>query len=218
MSIRILVVDDHGILRAGVELIVGQADDMEVVGQACDGHEGIALARKLKPCVVLMDISMPGLNGIDATKEIIREDPGIKILAISAHCNRRFVKDMLKAGATGYALKDSMADELVRAIRTVNAGNRYLSEKVTAVVVEDYIRSSESDADKSLLDRLTVREREYLQLIAEGKSTKEAAKLLCVSVKTLDARRRNIINKLGISGTAQLTKFAIKEGLTSLDF
>ena len=219
MSIKVLIVDDHGILRAGIELIIEQTDDMEIAGQGSDGHEGIELARKLKPDVVLMDISMPGLNGIDATKEILRENPDIKILALSAHCNRRFVRDMLKAGVTGYALKDAMADELIEAIRTVNAGKRYLSEKVVKFVVKDYLQgTSESDCDRSLLNKLTVRERELLQLLVEDKNTKEAARLLYLSPKTIDARRRNIMDKLRVSGIANLTKLAIKEGLTSLDF
>lgn len=218
MSIKILIVDDHGILRTGVKLIIDQTDDMKIVGQACDGHEGIELARKLKPDVVLMDISMPGLNGIEATKEIVSKNPDIKILALSAYCNRRFVKDMLKAGASGYALKDTMADELIYAIKSVHAGRRYLSEKVTKLIVDDYAQGGSSDSAEELLDKLTNRERGLLQLIAENKTTKEAAKLLHVSVKTIEARRLNIIKKLGVSGTAELTKIAIREGLTSIDF
>ena len=218
MSIKILIVDNHGILRAGVKLIIDQTDDMKIVGQACDGHEGIELARKLKPDVVLMDISMPGLNGIEATKEIVSENPDIKILALSAYCNRRFVKDMLHAGASGYALKDTMADELIYAIKSVHAGRRYLSEKVTKLIVDDYAQGGSSDSAEELLDKLTTRERGLLQLIAENKTTKEAAKLLHVSVKTIEARRLNIIKKLGVSGTAELTKIAIREGLTSIDF
>ena len=218
MSIKVLIVDDHGILRSGVKLIIDQTEDMEIVGQACDGHEGIELARKLEPDVVLMDISMPGLNGIDATKEIVRENPDIKVLALSAYCNRRFVRDMLKAGVSGYALKDAMADELVYAIKSVHAGQRYLSEKAAKLVVDDYAQGGTSDSVKELLDKLTTRERGLLQLIAENKTTKEAAKLLHVSVKTIEARRLNIIKKLGVSGTAELTKIAIREGLTSIDF
>jgi len=218
MSIKILIVDDHGILRAGVKLIIDQTDDMKIVGQACDGHEGIELARKLKPDVVLMDISMPGLNGIEATKKIVSENPDIKILALSAYCNRRFIKDMLKAGVSGYALKDTMADELIYAIKSVHAGRRYLSEKVTKLVVDDYAQGGSSDSAEKLLDKLTTRERELLQIIAENKTTKETAKLLHVSVKTIEARRLSIIKKLGVSGTAELTKIAIREGLTSIDF
>ena len=218
MSIQVLVVDDHGILRAGVNLIISQTEDMEVIGEAADGHQSIELARELKPDVVLMDISMPGLNGIDAARRIMDENPQVNILTLSAYCNRRFVKNMLKAGVLGYVLKDSIADELVHAIREVNAGRRYLSGKVAELVVEDYIQSSEAELCQSPLDKLSIRERELLQLIAENKSTKESANQLHVSIKTIDARRRNIMDKLGISGIADLTKIAIKEGLTCLEF
>ena len=218
MSIKILLVDDHGILRAGVNLIIEQVDDMEIVGQGCDGYEGIELSRKLKPDIVLMDISMPGLNGIDASKEILRENPDIKVLALSAHCNRRFVKDILKAGVSGYALKDTMADELIEAIKSVYAGRRYLSEKVSKLVVDEYAQGRSSESDERPIDKLTTLERELLQIIAENKTTKEAAKLLHISVKTVEARRLNIMKKLGVTGIAELTKIAIREGLTSLDF
>ena len=218
MSIKILLVDDHGILRSGVELIVNQIEDMEIVGQGCDGHEGIELARKLKPDIVLMDISMPGLNGIDASKEILRENPDIKILALSAHCNRRFVSQVLKAGVSGYALKDGMADELIEAIKAVYASKRYLSEKVAKLVVDDYSQGLSSESDEKPIDKLTTRERELLQLIAENKTTKETAMLLHVSVKTVEARRLNIMKKLNVSGIAELTKIAIREGLISIDF
>ena len=218
MSIKILLVDDHGILRSGVELIINQTEDMDIIGQGCDGREGIELARKLKPDIVLMDITMPGLNGIDASKEILRENPDIKVLALSAHCNRRFVNEILKAGVSGYALKDAMADDLIEAIRAVHAGKRYLSEKVSKLVVDEYAQGRSSDSVEKPIDKLTTREKELLQLIAENKTTKEAAKMLHVSVKTVEARRLNIMKKLGVSGIAELTKIAIREGLTSIDF
>ena len=218
MNTTVLIVDDHGILRSGIELIIAQTEDMEIVGQACDGHEGIKLARELKPDVVLMDISMPGLNGIDATREILRENPDIKVLALSAHCNMLYVQDMLKAGAAGYALKDAMADELVEAIRTIADGKRYLSDKVVGIVVEDDVQDGAYGSVEKPLDKLTERERQLLQLIAENKTTKEAARLLYVSVKTIEARRLNIMKKLDASGIAELTKIAIREGLTSVDF
>jgi len=218
MSIKILLVDDHGILRSGVELIINQTEDMEITGQASDGQEGIVLARKLRPDIVLMDITMPGLNGIDASKEILRENPEIKILALSAHCNRRFVNQVLKVGVSGYALKDGMADELTDAIREVYAGKRYLSEKVSKLIVDEYAQGRSSESIERPVDKLTTRERELLQLIAENKTTKQAAKLLHVSVKTVEARRLNIMKKLNVSGIAELTKIAIREGLTSIDF
>lgn len=216
MSITVLIVDDHGILRSGIELIIGQTEDMEIVGQGCDGREGVELARKLKPDVVLMDISMPGLNGIDATKEIIGENTDIKVLALSAHCNRRFVKDMLQAGVAGYALKDSMADDLIEAIRAINAGQQYLSPKVASIVIAGYITDDQSLSETPFANKLSAKERQLVQLLANNMSNKEAARMLHVSVKTVDARRRNIMDKLGITGIADLTKFAIREGLTTV--
>ena len=218
MCIKVLVVDDHGILRSGVELIIEQTDDMKIVGQACDGYSGIESARNLKPDIVLMDISMPGLNGIDATKVILKENPQIKVLALSAHSSKSFVRDMLKAGVSGYALKDAMADELIEAIRVVNNGERYLSKKVADLVLDDYAKGFSSDSDEKNIDKLTTKERELLQLISENKTTKQAARILHVSVKTVEARRLSITKKLDASGIAELTKIAIREGLTSIDF
>ena len=218
MSIKIVVVDDHGIVRDGLRLLMEQQDDMEVIDEAADGREAVELVRKLKPDVVLMDVTMPGLNGIEATRQIVREDPNVKVLALSGYSNKGFVTDMLKAGASGYILKDSLAGELIRAINAVTSGQRYLCPKVAGIVVDDYIHAGKPESYKPLLDRLTGKERELLQLLAENKSSKEAARLLHVSVKTVDARRRELMHKLGISGIAELTKFAIREGLTSVEF
>ena len=218
MDTKIMIVDDHGILRQGLCLLFEQQDDLKVIGQASDGREAVELLRKLKPDVVVMDVSMPNLNGIDAAEMIISENPDVKILALSAYCERGFVTGMLKAGVSGYLLKDGMADELISAIRTVMAGEQYLSPKVARIVVTEYIYNCQSPSEQSSLDKLTAKERELVQLLAENKSNKEAAKLLHVSVKTVDARRRSIMTKLGINGIADLTKFAIREGLTSVDF
>ena len=218
MSIKILVVDDHGIMREGLRLLIGQQEDMETVGEGADGREAIELARKFGPDVVLMDVSMPRLNGIEAARQIIKENHGTKVLALSAYSNKSFVTDMLRAGASGYILKDGVTNELVRAIRAVTANERYLSTKIAGIVIEDYIHSGNSGSEQPVLDNLTGKERELLQLLVENKSSKEAARLLHVSVKTVDARRRGIMDKLGISGIAALTKFAIREGLTSLEF
>jgi DNA-binding NarL/FixJ family response regulator len=218
MSIKVIVVDDHGIVRNGLSLLMEQQDDMEVIDEAADGREAVELVRKLKPDVVLMDVTMPELNGIEATRQIVREDPNVKVLALSGYSNKGFVTDMLKAGASGYILKDSLAGELIRAIYAVMAGQRYLCPKVASIVVDDYILAGKPESYKPLLNRLTGKERELLQLLAENKSSKEAARLLHVNVKTVDARRREIMHKLGMSGIAELTKFAIREGLTSLEF
>jgi DNA-binding NarL/FixJ family response regulator len=218
MSIKIVVVDDHGIVRDGLRLLMEQQDDMEVIDEAADGREAVELVRKLKPDVVLMDVTMPGLNGIEATRQIVREDPNVKVLALSGYSNKGFVTDMLKAGASGYILKDSLAGELIRAINVVMAGQQYLCPQVTGGVVEGIRHPGAPKSEHPLLDRLTGKERELLQLLAENKSSKEAARLLHVSVKTVDARRRELMHKLGITGIAELTKFAIREGLTSLEF
>lgn len=218
MPIKILVVDDHGVLREGLRLLIEQNEDMKLVGEACDGRQAVKLAGHKKPDIVLMDVSMPGMNGIEAARQILRDNRNVKVLALSAYANKRFVSEMLKLGVSGYILKDTASDELVRAIRTVAKGDNYLCPKAASLVIEDYKQNSKSFVNRSMLDVLTAKERELLQLLAEGISTKEAAKLLHVSVKTTDARRRETMNKLGINSMAELTKFAIREGLTSLEF
>jgi DNA-binding NarL/FixJ family response regulator len=218
MSIRILLVDDHGIVRSGIELIFQQADDLHVVAQAGNGFEAVRLSREHKPDVILMDITMPDLNGIDASKDILKENPEIKILALSAHCNRHFVNQMLDAGASGYVLKDAMADELIEAVRIVHAGKRFFSKKAEPFYVDRVVHNKASKSGVNPIGKLTTKERELLQLIAENKTTREAANLLFVSVKTVEARRVNIMKKLDVSGVAELTKIAIREGLTTVDF
>jgi two-component system response regulator NreC len=218
MAIRVIVVDDHGVLREGLRLLIEQREGLELVGEAEDGRKAVEIVAQLKPDIVLMDVSMPGLNGIEAARQILHDNNNVKVLALSAYSNKRFVTEMLKLGASGYILKDSASDELVRAIETVAAGDNYLCPKAASLVIEDYKQNSKSFANHSPLDALTAKERELLQLLAEGISTKEAARLLSVSVKTTDARRRETMNKLGISSMADLTKFAIREGLTSLEF
>ncbi len=217
MNAKIMIVDDHGMVRKGLQLLLDQQNELEVVGEASDGREAVDKARQLKPDVILMDISMPNLNGIDATKEIKEECPEAKIIALSAYRHRCFITDMLKAGVSGYILKDGIADELIRAIRTVIAGEQYLSPKVAKIVIDEYL-TDRSNSNTPLASILTTKERELIQLLAENKSNKEAARLLHVSVKTIDARRRTAMSKLGIDGIADLTKFAIREGLTTLDF
>ncbi len=217
MSIKILIVDDHGLVREGLRLLFEKQDDMEVIGETSDGRQAVETACKLKPDIVLMDITMPALNGIDAAKKIIDECPNVKIIALSAHCNKSFIADILRAGASGYILKDCLANELIRCVRVVMTGEQYLSPKVAKIVIDEYITDCQSNSDIPLTGKLTSKERELIQLLAENKSNKEAAKLLHVSIKTVDARRRIAMEKLGITGIADLTKFAIREGLTTLD-
>lgn len=216
MGTRILLVDDHALLREGLRSLLEKQADMEVVGEAEDGRVAVELVRRKLPDVVVMDITMPNLNGIDATRQMGREFRDVKVIALSMHCNRAFVADMLKAGASGYVLKDSLFDELADAIRTINAGGKYLSPKVARVVVDAFIKGLEGTVE-SPLDVLTGREREVLQLIAEGKNTKQIALELHLSNKTIDANRRKIMEKLDAQSIAELVKIAILGGLTSLE-
>lgn len=216
MSIGILLADDHAIIRQGLRSLLEKQPDIEVVAEAEDGREAFELVRKLLPDIVVMDVTMPNLNGIEAARQIHSEFPGTKVIALSIHSNRRFVGDMLKAGAAGYILKEGLFDELVRAIQAVAAGDSYLSPRVTGVVVDDYVNRLSRTSD-SLLAALTSREREVLQLVAEGKSTKQIASDLHVSVKTVEANRRQTMEKLDLHSVAELTKYAVREGLTTLE-
>ncbi len=216
MSIRILLADDHAIIRQGLCSLLEKEPEMEVVGEAKDGRKALELVRELVPDIVVMDITMLGLNGVDATHEIVSEFPKVKVIALSIHSHKRFVADMLRAGASGYVLKECLFEELVQAIRTAAANGIYLSPTITDVVVGDYVTHLSTAAD-SQLSVLTDREREVLQLLAEGKSTKEIALELCVSTKTIESNRRQIMEKLDIHSVAELTKYAVREGLTSLE-
>jgi DNA-binding NarL/FixJ family response regulator len=218
MSTKIMIVDDHGVVRDGLQLLLEQDEDMEIVAQAPDGRQAVKMAAKVFPDVILMDVSMPGLNGIEATAQIIKENPQIKVLALSAHSNKRFVTDILKSGAHGYLLKDCITDELFRAIDAVKNGERYLCSKVAGVIIDNYIDGQGQGAGRASINSLTAKERELLQLLVEGLCTKEIARMLHLSIKTVDGRRRDIMNKLEMNSLAELTKFAIREGVTNLDF
>lgn len=216
MSIRILLADDHGIVRQGLRSLLEKEPDIDVVGEADDGRKALGLVRELSPDVIVMDVAMPNLNGADATRRIVREFPKVKVIALSMHSSRAFVADMLKAGASGYILKECPVDELIKAIRAVAAGDKHLSSKVASVVVSDYVKRL-SGATESSLETLTAREREVLQLISEGKNTKHIALQLHVSTKTIEANRRKIMEKLDAHSIAELVKIAILGGLTSLE-
>jgi len=214
---RILIADDHGVVREGMKVLIDNQPDMEVVGEAEDGLMVTQLAKELSPDIIIMDISMPNLNGVEATRLILEENPDIRVIALSVHLDKHFVTEMLKAGASGYVLKSCLFDEVLRALRTVNRSERYLSPKITDVVLDDYIHYM-ATYNKSADDQLTARERQIVQMLAEGKSTKQVASRLHISPKTSDANRRQIMNKLGISSLAELTKYAIRKGLTSTEF
>jgi two-component system response regulator NreC len=214
---RILIADDHGVVRQGLKFLIDKQADMKVVGEAEDGVTVVRLAKELLPDVILMDISMPNLNGIQATRLILHETPGARIIVLSMYYNRRFVMEALNAGVLGYVLKSYLFDELVRAIHAVAANEHYLSPRITDVLVEDYV-SHPQTVETGTLGGLTDRECQMLQLLAEGQSIKQIALRLNVSPKTADANRRQIMNKLGIFNVAELTKYAIREGLTSVEF
>lgn len=214
---KILIADDHGVVREGLKVLIENEADMEVVGEAEDGLIVTQLAKELSPDVIIMDISMPNLNGVEATRLILTENPNIRVIALSVHLDKHFVTEMLKAGASGYVLKSCLFKEVLRAIQTVGAGGHYLSPKITDVVLNDY-KYYMATANKSAEVRLSARERQVIQLLAEGMSTKQIALRLHVSPKTVDSNRRQIMDKLDIHSIAELTKFAIREGLTSTDF
>ena len=214
---RILIADDHKIIRDGLRALLEKGDQHEVVGEAEDGRAAVKLAKSLGPDLVIMDIGMPELNGVEATGQIVKQDPRVKVIALSMHSDASYVGRILRAGATGYLLKDCAFEEMAGAMEVVLGGGVYLSPGITGVVVEDYVRKLERSGNDSPIEVLTPKEREVLQLLAEGKSSKEIAACLHVSVKTIETHRQNIMGKLEIRSVAELTKYAIRMGLTSLD-
>jgi two-component system response regulator NreC len=213
MSIKVVIADDHQIVREGLRAMLEKEHDIKVVGEAVDGRMTERLARELVPDVIIMDVAMPDLNGIEATRQIVAELPGVKIIALSMHDDRRFVLNMFKAGAAGYMLKDCAFKDLAKAIRVVMSHKTYLSHEIADIVVKDYLASS-TPAESSVFQLLSPREREVLQLIAEGKTSAQIADNLHISVKTVESHRQQIMIKLKIKSVAELTKYAIREGLT----
>jgi DNA-binding NarL/FixJ family response regulator len=213
MTIRIIIADDHGVVAEGLKHVVEAQPDMQVVSLAVDGREAVRLARDLQPDVVLMDLSMPELNGADATRAILERDPKCRVIVLSMYSEREYVRRALKAGAAGYVVKRSAAKEVVDAIRAVHAGQRYLSAKVADVVLDDYT----GDGADDLLSKLSQREREVLQLLAEGHTGAQIAERLSLSQKTVETYRARLVEKLGIRDVAGLVRFAIQRGIVSLD-
>jgi DNA-binding NarL/FixJ family response regulator len=217
MNIRLILADDHEMMREGLKSLIQKETGMEVVGEADNGTQTVELAARAGPHVVVMDVAMPDLNGIEATRKIVSANPHTKVVALSGHANKEFVREMLTAGASAYVLKKRAYEELVRAVREVMKGKKYLSPDIARGVVDDYIELSSSISDNPAFIVLTDREREVLQQLAEGKTTKEMADALSVSVKTVETHRRNIMEKLNLHSVAELTKYAIREGVTSID-
>jgi DNA-binding NarL/FixJ family response regulator len=212
---KVVLVDDHRMVRDGLRAVLERAG-VEVTGEAATGHEALTEVRRLRPDVVVMDITMPELNGIDATKRLMAELPGLKVLALSMNADRRYVIAMLEAGAVGYLLKNSASEELLIALEAVARGETYLSPAIAGSVVARAIQGSPTP--RSAEERpLTVREREVLQLVAEGKSSKEIGSILHIAVPTVETHRRQIVEKLNLRSIAELTKYAIREGLTSTE-
>ncbi|MBF0497822.1 MAG: response regulator transcription factor [Deltaproteobacteria bacterium] len=213
---NIILVDDHKIIRDGLKSMIDRHPDMRVIGETDSGRKAVELARTMQPDIAIMDIAMPDLNGIEATQQIIKESSAIKVIALSMHSDARFVARMLAAGASGYLLKDTSFQELIVAIHQVVQGRIHLSQSITDTVIRDYVRRV-SVSQTTPVSSLTSREREVLQLVAEGKTTREIALLLGVSIKTIETHRRRMMEKLNIDNVADLTKYAIIEGLTSVN-
>jgi len=216
MNKRVILADDHQIVREGLRSLLDKQPGIEVVGEAGDGWETIKLAQRTSATVVVMDISMPNMNGIEATRELVTRMPGVKVIALSMHADIRFVRAMLKAGASGYVLKDNAFEDLIRAVNAVSANKIYISPKIAGILLEDYVNKLQDD-ESSPFSRLTARERVVLQLLAEGKSVKQMAVYLGLSQKTIETHRKKVMDKLDIHSIAQLTKYAIREGLTAAE-
>jgi len=216
MGVKILLADDHEIVLDGLQNLLSKEIDVEVVGEVKDGRQAVRTAEELEPDIIIMDITMPSLNGIEATRQIIDSLPDTKIIVLSMHTGREFISEALQAGAMGYLLKDCAFQELTDAIESVKNSKVYLSQEITDLVVEDYVHKL-SSAEDIKTDILTSREREVLQLIAEGNSTKAIADMLFLSRKTIETYRSRLKDKLNVKSVAELTKYAIREGLTSLE-
>jgi len=213
---RVLLAEDHTIVRKGLRSLLDKETGIKVVEEAEDGREAILKTEELHPDVVVMDIAMPGLNGLEATRQIKKRFPDIKIIILTMHANEEYILQSLKAGASGYLVKKAAPVELISAINAVHKGNSFLSPSISRMVIDEYIRrSKEISEGEEGFEQLTVREREVLQLIAEGRKTREIAELLYISIKTVETHRAHIMNKLDIHSTAELTRYAIRKGIIS---
>ncbi len=211
MSLRILLADDHGVVRKGLRFLLEQQPDVEIVGEAADGREAVRIAEETSPDVVIMDIAMPLLNGIDATAQIVKRKPEIGVVILSMHSDEDYLLSALNAGAKGYLLKDSAEVDLVRAIQAVHRGTPFFSPEIAKTMLEDYMRFLQQRNLQDSYDLLTDREKEVLQLLAEGKSNKEVAAILDVSVYTIDTHRTHLMQKLNLHNTAEIVLYAVRK-------
>jgi two-component system response regulator NreC len=213
MKIRILLADDHTLLRAGLKMMLNAQPDMEVIGEAQDGHQTILEAQKLQPDIILMDITMPDLNGIEATRQIKRLLSDVKILVLTMHENDEYVFQALRAGASGYMLKEAADTELITAIHVITSGQFYLSPTAQSVVIGDYLQRVRTGEERDSYSSLTEREREILKLVAEGHTNNQIAERLIISPKTVDTHRTHVMDKLNLHSRAELVKYAMRRGL-----
>jgi DNA-binding NarL/FixJ family response regulator len=214
---RVLLVEDHMVLRQGLKALFSDEPDIEIVGEAGDGRQALQLVAEIQPDLILMDISMPHLNGIEATHQIRRDYPGVKVVVLSMHTNEEYVFQVLRAGASGYVLKQADSSEVLLAIRAALAGGSFLSPPISRAVIEDYVRRAEARGRDSKIDRLTSREREVLQLLTEGLPNREIARQLDISVKTVESHRSSMLSKLGLSNKTELVRFALRQGWAMLE-
>jgi len=212
-KIRILLADDHQLMRSGVRLMLEREADLTVIGEASDGREAVSLAKSLKPEVVVMDIGMPNLNGIEAARQMTQENAELAVVMVSMHSDETYVLRALKAGARGYLLKDSAEADLIKAVHAVAGGKSFFSPAVSRLLLDDYVRKLKRTGTEDAYDLLTPREREILQLIAEGKSNKDVANLLDLSVYTVESHRSNLMEKLNIKGLPELILYAVRRGI-----
>ncbi len=217
MKITVFLADDHAMVRDGLQLLLETSGNIEVIGQAGSGRETVKQVNLIKPDVILMDIAMPELNGIEATRQLIADLPEAKVIILSMHATSEHIYQALQAGASGYLLKEAVGQEVVEAVHEVVNGQRYLSRKITETLVDDYLVQRDLGLTRSPLDRLSSREREVLQLVSEGLSSAKIAEQLALSPKTVDTYRSRIMQKIGVRDVTELVKFAIRHGLTSLD-